>query len=257
MLVVWALAGTAVIAHGDHQLIAAAAAFDFVITASLVAYWMKLPRWATRTTLVGGLVLAKLAAHTLLLGVIVEAGALISLVARKRHTVITRILVTELRVLAMLVTGWRTPAPAITVHRANGWSLYAGVFAFLIAVETVPVHIAIATFAPTAAWIASALSVYSVLWVIGDALALRHGGIRRLGDTLDITIGHRHHTVIPISEIELVERCEATNLAVGEANVWLRSRTPISVESMLGRTRRTSAIALSIDDVEAFRALLD
>ncbi len=257
VLGVWAIAGAAVLTHPDKDVIAGAAAFDFVVTASLVAHLLRLPRWATTTTFIVGMVLAKLAvSHALVLGVIVEACALISLVIRKRHSVIARLLATELRILAMLVVGWRKPAPAITVHKTNGWSLYAGVFAFLIAVETVPVHIAISTVAPTIAWIASALSLYSALWVVGDALALRHGGLRRRGDLLEITIGLRHRASIPVSDIVLVSRCEATSLAVGEPNVWFRLRTPVTVESMLGRRRTTSALALSVDDRDGLAALI-
>ncbi|MFT3692055.1 MAG: hypothetical protein QM831_02860 [Kofleriaceae bacterium] len=254
VIVVWAIAGSVVLAHGDKPVIAAAAAFDFVVTASLVAWWLKLPRWATRATLVGGFIFAKLVAHGIVFGVIVEAAAIGSLLARNRNGFVARLVLTELRLVSMLVIGWRTPAPSIsTVHRLNGWSAYAGVFAFLTCVETVPIHIVVAHWHPTLAWVISILSLYSALWVIAEALALRQGGIRRVGDALEIVIGIRHHARIPIADISIVEPCEATSLAVGEPNVYLKLCRPVVVESVFGRRRTTSAIALSVDDVVSFR----
>lgn len=256
VLAVWAVAGAAVITHGDHTVIAAAAAFDFVVTASLVAWWLKVPRWASTGTLVGGLVLAKLASHGIVMAVAVEAVAIGSVIKRKRHGVIARLLRSELHIFSMLIVGWRKAAPAITVHRLNGWSLHAGVLAFSICVEAVPIHIAIAHASPLVAWLVSATSIYSALWLIGDALALRHGGIRRLGDELDIRIGVRHHVRIPVAGLSIVERCEATSLAVGAPNVWLRLANPATVESLFGRRRTTSAIALSVDDLDGFCTLI-
>src|SRR5438132_1457589 len=82
-----------------------------------------------------------------------------------------------LAIVGYAVAGWRRPRPAATRFTAtNGWSLYAGVFAFLCVVETPVVHLALHAW-PTAAWIATALSLYSVVWLAGDAHALRHGGV--------------------------------------------------------------------------------
>jgi hypothetical protein len=268
VVVVWAGAWLALMALREHPTIAFAATFDFVVTASAVMYFVAvkpgaLPRWALVATFAIGMVFAKLAVirssgHAVMaLGIVLELGMVASLIVRGRRSLAGRVFLTELRVLSMMFVGWRKPAPAFTVHRTNGWSLYAGVFVFLILVETVPVHIALAGFASvTAAWIVSALSIYSALWVIGDALALRHGGLVIRGDELTITIGTRWCTTIPLADVIALEPAGPVelDLSILGANTVLRLRHPARVEGLFGRVRHASTIGLSVDDLPAFTA---
>ena len=270
VVVVWACAWLALVALRAHPTIAFAAAFDFIVTASAVMYFVAvkpgaLPRWLLFATFAIGMVFAKLAVvrssgHAVMaLGVVLELGAVASLIVRGRRSFAARLLATELRVLSMVVIGWRKPAPAFTVHRTNGWSLYAGVFGFLILVETAPVHIALASLVSvTAAWIATALSIYSALWVIGDALALRHGGLVIRGDELAITIGTRWRTVVPVADVVALEPAGPSDLdlSILGANCVLRLRRPARVEGLFGRVRHASTIALSVDDLPGLTAAI-
>ena len=270
VVVVWACAWLALVALRDHPTIAFAAAFDFIGTASAVMYFVAvkpgaLPRWLLFATFAIGMLFAKLAVvrssgHAVMaLGVVLELGALASLIVRGRRSLAARLLATELRVLSMVIIGWRKPAPAFTVHRTNGWSLYAGVFGFLILVETAPVHIALASLVSvTAAWIATALSIYSALWVIGDALALRHGGLVIRGDELAITIGTRWRTVVPVADVVALEPAGPSDLdlSILGANSVLRLRRPARVEGLFGRVRHASTIALSVDDLPGLTAAI-
>jgi len=270
VVVVWACAWLALVALRDHPTIAFAAAFDFIVTASAVMYFVAvkpgaLPRWLLFATFAIGMLFAKLAVvrssgHAVMaLGVVLELGAVASLIVRGRRSFAARLLATELRVLSMVVIGWRKPAPAFTVHRTNGWSLYAGVFGFLILVETAPVHIALASLVSvTAAWIATALSIYSALWVIGDALALRHGGLVIRGDELAITIGTRWRTVVPVADVVALEPAGPSDLdlSILGANSVLRLRRPARVEGLFGRVRHASTIALSVDDLPGLTAAI-
>jgi hypothetical protein len=270
VMVVWAVAWLALMAMRAHPPIAIAAAFDFVVTASAVMYFVAvkpgaLPRWALVATVAVGMMFAKLAllhssgSMVMVFGIALELGAVASLIVRGRRSLPARIFLTEIRVLSMAVIGWRRPAPAFTVHRTNGWSLYAGVFVFLILVETVPVHIALAGFASvTAAWIVSALSIYSAVWFIGDALALRHGGIVIRGDALAITIGARWHTTVALTDVVAIEPAGVADLdmSVLGANAVLRLRHPVRVDGLFGRVRNPTSIALSIDDLPGFTAAI-
>ena len=266
VVVVWAGAWLALMALREHPTIAFAATFDFVVTASAVMYFVAvkpgaLPRWALVATFAIGMVFAKLAVmrssgHAVMaLGIVLELGMVASLIVRGRRSLAGRVFATELHVLSMVVVGWRKPAPAFTVHRTNGWNLYAGVFVFLILVETVPVHIALASFVSvTAAWIASVMSIYSALWVIGDALALRHGGLVIRGDELRITIGTRWRTTVPLTDVIALEPAGPADLdlSILGANAVLRLRHPARVEGLFGRVRHASTIGLSVDDLPRF-----
>jgi hypothetical protein len=222
--------------------------------------------------------------------------------AAKLPARVAGMMATELSLVATLVTGWRKPAPgAFTVHRNSGWSLYAGVLIFLTLVETSAVHVVLMTYASaTAAWIVSALSVYTALWFVGDVLALRQGGVILRAAELELRIGVRWRGRIPWRLIESIEPFDSypkgigspdsslahpkgtgspdsslahpkgtgspdsslahhavTNLSILGANVILNLREPVRIVGLLGRKRDATAIALSIDDREAFVAAVE
>lgn len=191
---------------------------------------------------------------------------------------LARFVATELTLVGYAVTGWRAPRPTperFTVHRSNGWTLYAGVLLFLTAVETVVVHIALAAFAsPTAAWIVTALSIYSALWVLGDLHALRHGGVVIGRAALELAIGVRWRGRIPWSAIAAIEQPAragapaplarsaavepgAVDAGILEANVVLRLHAPCTLLGLLGRRREATSVALSIDEPERFVAIVE
>ncbi|MEO8844769.1 MAG: hypothetical protein ABI591_23480 [Kofleriaceae bacterium] len=270
VVVVWACAWLALMALRDHPPIAFAAAFDFVVTASAVMYVVAvkpgaLPRWALVATFAIGMVFAKLAVMrssghaVMVLGIVLELGMVASLIVRGRRSLAARVFLAELRVLSMVVVGWRKPAPAFTVHRLNGWSLYAGVFAFLVLVETAVVHIVLVHYVSViAAWIVTGLSIYSAAWLIGDALALRHGGLVISDGELTITIGARWRTTVALADIIAVEPAGAADLdlSILGANAVLRLRHPVRVDGLFGRVRHPASIALSIDDLPGFTAAI-
>jgi len=171
---------------------------------------------------------------------------------------------TELAVFAYAIAGWRRPrvaAERFTVHRVNGWPLFAGVLVALTLVETPVAHVALAgTGHATAAWIASVLSLYGALWFIGDAHALRHGGVIVRGDAIELALGVRWRGRIARDQIERVERGAApdkrADFSILGANVVLHLRSPVVLHGLVGRRRQTRVVALSIDEPDRFVAAL-
>ncbi len=91
------------------------------------------------------------------------------------------------------------------MHRHTGWLLYLGVVLVLVLVEGAVVHLLLAIFAsPLAAWVVTGLTAYSALWLVGDAHALRHGGVVVAADGLDLRIGVRWTGVVPWSAIRAI-----------------------------------------------------
>ena len=179
---------------------------------------------------------------------------------------VARVVATEITLLTFAVTGWRAPvrsATRFTVHRVNGWAMFAGVLVFLTVVETAVAHIAIAAFAsPTAAWVVSALSSYGVIWLLGDLHALRHGGVVVTDDGLELALGVRWTGRIPWSAIASIERGTpgenepgVVDASILGANVVVELRTPCELVGILGRRRIATRVALSIDDADAFTSL--
>jgi hypothetical protein len=145
-----------------------------------------------------------------------------------------------------------------TVHRANGWPLYAGVLIVLTLVETVAFHVVLSTYVSVIlAWVVTTSSSYTALWIAGDVLVLRHSGVVLRDAGLELRIGIRWRGHVPWTDVVSIERVDATpaeaiNASILGANVVLRLRAPCKLVGLFGRRRAGTEIALSLDDREAF-----
>ncbi len=186
-----------------------------------------------------------------------------ALIAARFPPRLASIAATEVTLLGAAITGWRRSARApnvFTVHRIGGWPLYAGVLMFLIAVESIAVHIALAAWvSPLVAWIASATSAYTLLWLLGDVHSLRHSGATIGERDLELVVGVRWRGRVPWTDVTAIEEVsetpsDAINASVLGANITVRLRATVRLHGVFGRVREGTAIALSIDEPEAFVA---
>jgi hypothetical protein len=180
---------------------------------------------------------------------------------------LARVVATEVTLVTYAITGWRQPVtspPRFTVHRVNGWALFAGVIIFLTLVETVVVHIALAAFvSPLAAWIATGLSLYSVLWLAGDAHALRHSGVTVTAAGLELAIGVRWSGTLPWPSIVSIgpgtipdrRASGVVDASVLGANVVVALSHPVELVGPFGRRKRATRVGLSIDDSTALLSM--
>jgi hypothetical protein len=262
--------------------VAAAAAIDLTVTAGAVAYWLGVRGRTLAAIVAAGALAAKLVLGTVLVvAIALELATLTVIVLRVRTArrawraapdhrldaalaavlppLAASLVATELRVMVYAIVGWRRrTSPAFSVHRASGWSLTAGVLVGLVAAETPAVHLLlVAVGAPTAAWIATALSIYSALWIVGAAHALRHGGVS-LADDVVIDLGVRWRARIPYAAIVRVSLGASAelDLAISQANVVVELREPIELIGLFGRRRTARSLALELDEPDAFIAAL-
>jgi hypothetical protein len=172
----------------------------------------------------------------------------------------------ELTMIGYLFIGWRRPhadARLFTVHVEKAWSLHAGVLVFLMIVEGAAFHLAISIWSTTAAWILSALSAYTLFWVVGDALALRHGGVRLTDSELHLDLGARWRARLPWLQIDRIERVTGrparapglVDLSIIDATVLLHLRAPVTLRGPFGIRRSATQLALSVDRADRFVAL--
>jgi hypothetical protein len=182
-----------------------------------------------------------------------------------------RILTTELATLPLALTGWfrRAPRAGFTVHRTYCTLATHVVLIGLIAAETVALHLLLGRASPIAAWIATASSIYTLLWLIGDAHALRLGRIRVEPGVVIVEIARRWAVVIPRDAIVAVHRetaaapgavdreIESTlDLSIETPTVTLELTAPITARGPFGRTRTGARVALTVDDPAGFAAAL-
>ena len=296
-LAVFAIVGSTMFARAPDR-VALGATIDLTVTATLIVWWLgvrrrAVPAWFAVVTLSWGVAIARAhVPHAPLGALLVLAGALevltmgwlllrigrvsrtaraardegpigsieAGLVAARIPARVAAILASEIAVVGLALTGWfrRPREPGFTM-RSTGWLLFAGVIGFLVIVETAAAHIGLAMWSPTAAWISTASSAYALVWLIGDAQAIRLYPVAIVGETLRVTVGVRWRATIPLAQIASVTVSHgvpagALSLALVAPTVLVTLRAPIEVRGLLGRRRRADQIALTIDDAKGFVA---
>jgi len=176
---------------------------------------------------------------------------------------IARAVAFEIATIYYAFFGWHKPAPrGFTVHQRSGWGTIAGVFVFLIAIESVCAHLLVQLWSVKAAWIVTALDVYGVLWLLGDYQALRLRPTRIEDGVLLLSYGLRWRASIPLDAIASVEsigseaewkRDAVLKIAMlDEPRLLIRFKTPQIAHGLAGLTRTIEAVAILADDDGGF-----
>ena len=296
-LAVFAILGSAMFARQPER-IALGVTLDLTVTATLIVWWFgvrrnALPRWVAVATFSWGIAMARAWVPHAPLGALVAVGGALEvattcwlllwirrmvraaraardegpigsieagLVAGRIPARVAAILASELAVVGLVLTGWfRRPQRGAFSMRSTGWMMIAALIGFLVSVETVAFHLLVAMWSPLVAWIATASSAYLLLWLIGDAQAIRLYPVSITGATLRVSIGIRWRAAIPLSAIASVTEVRvvpdgAMNLALMEPTVLVTLRAPAEIRGLLGRRRHADRLALTIDDPKAFIA---
>ncbi len=175
-----------------------------------------------------------------------------------------RWLLQELLLLWGGLWGWTRgfqPQPqhvAFSYHRRSGYTALLGLFIFLVLVETGLVHLLVQHWSPTAAWILSGLSLYTLLWLWGDYQLIRLHPLVLTPTTLHLRSGLRWRADVPRSAVQSLrrasgrERNQLFSIAlVGPPQHIVEFTQPITVTNLFGRQRQVTQLGLTIDDPAA------
>jgi hypothetical protein len=183
----------------------------------------------------------------------------------------------ELSLLACAFFLWRRSpastslaptAQVFTIHQRSHYGAFLSVILFVAFVETVAVHLLLRRASPTIAYLLSGLSLYGIIWLLGDFRALRLRPTFVQAGTLHIRVGLRAQVRVALHDIEGIETLitaaepdrHAPNYArctaFGPPELLVRLRKPAAVERMIGGIRNVSCIGLKLDDEAAFRDLI-
>jgi len=110
--------------------------------------------------------------------------------------------------------------------------------------------------------IAAGLHLYALLWLLGDARALRNRVTRVDGHLLRLRLGLRWQADIPRAAIDSVEigPAPAGSLRLkilGAPNLVIRLREPTEVRGFLGISRRSNVLAVQVDDPKGLSDALE
>ncbi len=143
-------------------------------------------------------------------------------------------------------------------HQRTPLHAYMSILMVVIVVETLALHLLLSRWSDTVAWVITALSIYSALWLIGDTRAMSRRPIQVDTQALHLRFGMRWSLDVPWSEVERVETgpgvkaetddsLEMVPLGAG-ANTRVILREPRIAEGPYGFTRSCSEVLLFVDE---------
>jgi len=178
------------------------------------------------------------------------------------------VLFSEAAVLWHAVAGWRSgsgpeaPGRAFPGHRRNAYPAVLGALLMAIVVETGAVHLLVALWSEPVAWVLTIVSVYSVLWLLGDFNAARSMPSVLTDRTLHLRAGLRWSADIPRAGIVAIHDTPPTETAVdlamwGTPDFWLETREPVLARGPFGLDRRARFVGVAVDDPAALRKAVE
>jgi hypothetical protein len=174
--------------------------------------------------------------------------------------------VTEVALIGLAAVGWRRryrPPPgarAYSTHVRNGYTGTLAVMGAAIVIETAGIHLLVQRWSDVAAWLLTTLSVYSLIWLLGDYHGVRLNPHVVDDRTLHARAGLRWRAEIPLEAVRRVLRYRHTDaeadvlsLALfGDPDVVVDLDRSVTVRGLFGTRRAASALGLSVDDRTGF-----
>lgn len=184
---------------------------------------------------------------------------------------IVPLIATEIAVIYYGFINWKKLTPKeneFTYHKNSGIPVFLGTFIFIIAIETFAMHLLIARWSNTAAWILSGLSVYTSIQILGFLRSLSQRPIRIENDRLIIRHGILAESEIKFNEIESVvlskSHIEFNNLTklspfgiLESYNVIIKMNKENVLSGLYGTKKKFTNLAMYIDNGEEFKNKID
>lgn len=181
------------------------------------------------------------------------------------------IVLTEFSLLYYAIGGWflcyhptHEQHRPFTYHLKSGYSTLAAMMIGLSLVEIPLVHLVVNHFNPIAAWILTLLTLYTILWIIGDYHAIRLHPLVLDEGQLHLRAGMRWRLSLAFDQIRLIRPLhfqERQNKAILDLSIagngkWLiELNQPTTVRGLFGIKRVTEKIAFAVDDEKTFLEL--
>jgi hypothetical protein len=179
-------------------------------------------------------------------------------------------LATEAAVLWLALASWRRAphAPAgrlaFSLHRRSGHGAVAAAIALVGAGEIAGTHLLLSRWSDRAAWGATALGLYGLVWLVGDYRAVVLRPVLLGVDALEVRVGLRWRATVPLSSVTQV--CVGADArrhpgamrlsALGPPVLHLHLATPVEAAGLLGWRRRADILGLRVDEPEALAAAI-
>lgn len=176
---------------------------------------------------------------------------------------------TEAAMLRYAVLGtWAHPEvgageKAFSTYRQSGFVALAGTLGGLLVLESVAVHLVLARWHPVAAWVLTAGSAYSLLWLLAHGQAVRCRPVLLSETTLVVRVGFCWRVAIPRGQVAVAQQLTGdlpaaaagclnlAKLLFTPPNVLLYLAEPQVVQGPFGWRRTTRCLACYLDEPRA------
>ena len=170
----------------------------------------------------------------------------------------------EVAVLWYALAGWRgrgrasQPGKPFPGHRRNAYPAILGAVMMAVVVETAVLHLLVSLWVGWVAWILTGLSVYSLIWLLGDFQAARLNPSLLTESHLHLRTGLRWQADLAWMEIIGIHGDPPPEKHVkmtlfGAPEFWIECSDPTVVRGFFGIERHVRFIGLGVDDPEGFR----
>jgi len=190
-------------------------------------------------------------------------------------SILARFIMTELLIYNYLLFGKKNDASGRTplqfsYHRKGNAGIIAAVLVGSSIVEMTLMHLVIdlVLHKPILAWIITGLSIYSLIWIVGDYKAMRARPIRIIDQQLWLQIGIRWHVSIPLEFITAVELINTkaqlknfpekyVSLSNGQrANIMVQLSQEVNGTGLFGKRIRSTNFVFAVDEPDLFRKII-
>ncbi|MEO8216393.1 MAG: hypothetical protein ABI718_04860 [Acidobacteriota bacterium] len=182
------------------------------------------------------------------------------------------ILASEITIVYYALLGWREKPPVdrpdqFTSYKLSGWGTIFAALALMIGSETIGVHLLVQLWSPTAAWVITALDLYTILWLLGDYQGLRLLPTEAGETVIRIRLGLRWSVDVPYEAIKAIgtEGPAADSRAPGYLKLAILDAPqfvihlvePLTAKGIFGLQRSVRDIGILVDDPSGFRQTLE
>ncbi|HVR95369.1 MAG TPA: hypothetical protein VMW27_02060 [Thermoanaerobaculia bacterium] len=174
----------------------------------------------------------------------------------------------EMAVLYYALLSWRRPSASsseavFTYHRKSGYGGIVFALLLMMLVEAIPVHLLLSRWSPAAAWVLTGLTLYGMLWFIGDYRAARLRPILLDAESLRVRTGMRWSLRIPREQVVAVHKksmagARRLRMALpGTSMLWIELAEPVTVQGPYGFERRAQCVGVAVDEPDRFLQALE
>ena len=165
---------------------------------------------------------------------------------------------------AFAIRSAEPPEHGFAYHRRSGYGAVLAAVLMAAALELVAVHFLLRSWSETAALVHAALSLYGIVWLVGDYRAMRRRPHDLQTTGLRVRYGLRWDVDVSWDQVSVVRRTRQpasgddylSTVPVGGPRYVVDLRAPVEATGPYGLTRSVRHVGLVVDEPEAFEARL-